>query len=395
MSIFRVIMENNHIRILIIEDDEIQQRLLKKMLLDLKEITRFRFHIKIVSQGKKGLSLAIEWRPSILILDIHLPDLHGYEILRQLRINNLLEDDIMVLLMTADTSKETAIEGLASGALDIIFKPIRSIELALKIANLINGKDRHTKLFQAKTQLEQEKESLARFFSSDVMEQILKRKDFAEIGGIDAYATMLFFDLRHSTALAETLGPSQFADLLSQVLENVTNIIYRHFGSVNKFLGDGILATFGTPVVYTNDALHAVHCSMDILKFLDEFNQNIPEYLNGPISCGIGVATGKVFAGNIGSKHRMEYTVLGDAVNIAARLQSLTREASGCVLIDENTYAEASEYINAEKMNFSHIRGRIGELTIYAVHGLLENKMEELSSEQGLDKDVAGDVEFF
>ncbi len=388
-------MEKNHIRILIIEDDEIQQRLLKKMLLDLKEITRFRFHIKIISQGKKGLSLAMEWKPAILILDIHLPDLHGYEILRQLRVNNLLEEDIMVLLMTADTSKETAIEGLASGALDIIFKPIRSIELALKIANLIDVKDRHNKLFQAKTQLEREKESMARFFSSDVMEQILKRKDFAEIGGIDAYATMMFFDLRNSTTLAETLGPSQFADLLSQVLENVTNIIYRHFGSVNKFLGDGILATFGTPVVYTNDALHAVHCSMDILVFIDEFNRNIPEYLDGPISCGIGVATGKVFAGNIGSKHRMEYTVLGDAVNIAARLQSLTKEATSNVLIEENTYAETSEYINAEKMNFSHIRGRIGELAIYAVHGLLESKMEELSGENGMDKDAAGDVEFF
>lgn len=389
-------MENEYIRILIVEDDEIQQRLLKKMLLDLKSVSQYKFHIKIVSYGKKGLSLAIEWKPMILILDIHLPDLHGYDILKQLKTNNLLENDIMVLLSTSDTSRETAIRGLASGAIDIIFKPTRSIELALKIAHLISIRESQRKLHKENLQLEQEKESLSRFFSSDLMEQILKKKDFAEIGGIDTYATIMFFDLRKSTTIAEFLGPIQFADLLSKVLENITNIIYKNFGSVNKFLGDGILATFGIPVVYSNDALHSILCSLEILKYIDDFNQNLPDYMNTEIACGIGIATGKVFAGNIGSKHRMEYTVLGDPVNIAARLESLTKETKSDILMDENTFAEACDYIITEQENFSNIRGRIGELNIYSLTDINSQKISELNEDSNpIEKDNTGEVEFF
>lgn len=389
-------MHAEHVRILIIEDDEIQQRLLKKMLLDLKSVSQYKFHIKIVSSGKKGLSLAIEWMPMILILDIHLPDLHGYDILKQLKINNLLDNDIMVLLSTSDTSRETAIRGLASGAIDIIFKPTRSIELALKIAHLLNIRESQQKLHMANIQLEKEKESLSRFFSNDLMEQILKKKDFAEIGGIDTYATMLFFDLRGSTSMAEYLGPVKFADLLSKVLENVTNIIYKNFGSVNKFLGDGILATFGTPVVYSNDALHSIQCAIEILQYLDDFNRNLPDYMVSDIAAGIGIATGKVFAGNIGSKHRMEYTVLGDPVNIASRLQSLTKENDSDILIDENTFIETSDYVIAEKNDFSHIRGRMGELQIFSVIKINDEKVNALESNADkIDTDSAGDVEFF
>lgn len=390
--------EKDIIKLLIIEDDEIQRKLLKEMLKKLAHLSRHGFQVKMISSGKRGLKVAMEWEPELVFLDIHLPDIDGLNILHQMKANNLL-DETLVLIMTGDTSEKTAISGLSEGASDIIFKPVRTIELALKIANLLEMKSSRKKLSELNAKLEEEKKILSKFFSEDLMQHILKEKGFSELGGIDTYAAVMFFDIRNSTGLAEELGPARFADLLSDIFNGVTSIIYGTYGSVNKFLGDGVLSTFGAPVVYGNDPYNAVRAAVGIRQFIEEFNRRRPDYLKEELKYGIGIASGKVFAGNIGSKHRMEYTVLGDPVNIASRLQSLTKPAGTDILIEQNTYGETAPVLEVEKMDFSNIRGRIGAIDIYAVRSIDEAKADELyvqSKQVTYDNlDEIGEVEFF
>ncbi|MDH5718195.1 MAG: adenylate/guanylate cyclase domain-containing response regulator [Spirochaetia bacterium] len=385
-------------KILIIEDDEIQRRILKEILTHLSKISKYSFHAKLVSTGKKGLQTAIQFRPDLIFLDIHLPDIHGIQLLRQLESNNML-DDTPVLLITSDTSEATAIEGLAAGAKDIIYKPIRETELAIKMANILESKRNQTALSKINNQLEKEKQIFSKFFSNDIMDKILQDESFSKLGGINTFATIMFFDLRNSTSLAETLGAQEFATFLCDIFENITNIIYSNYGSVNKFMGDGILATFGCPVVYSNDAYNAARSAIKIREFIKIYNETRPPKIKDPIALGIGIASGKIFAGNIGSHNRMEYTVLGDPVNVASRLESLTKMVKTDILIEENTINIIEDVIYAEKIDLSNIRGRIGEINIYKLLEINEKRAHEIyaKTEQITfdNMEKIGEVEFF
>ena len=136
------------------------------------------------------------------------------------------------------------------------------------------------------------------------------------------------------------------------------DIIFKNHGSVNKLLGDAILATFGCPYNYENDALNAVKTVIEIRQTVDLFNSTKPDYLKNNIEFGIGVATGNVFAGNIGSFRRMEYTVIGDSVNIASRLESLTKKIPNDNLIDGNTAAEVKDFAELKRIGNTTVRGK-------------------------------------
>lgn len=179
-------------------------------------------------------------------------------------------------------------------------------------------------------------------------------------------ATILFFDIRHSTKIAEKLESDVFANFLSEIFTDIMDLIYGNHGFVNKMLGDGIMATFGCPISIDNDAANAVQTAQTIVKYLDSFNLVRPDFLVAPVSIGIGVATGTVFTGVIGSVRRQEYTVLGDAVNIASRLESLTKQLNTAIVIDENTYNLLQDKSHWTIHNNVEIRGRESKISVYS-----------------------------
>jgi PAS domain S-box-containing protein len=207
---------------------------------------------------------------------------------------------------------------------------------------------------------------LSRYMSEDVLE-FVKRTGKNPLETSKRKVTILFFDIRNSTGIAEKLAPETFAEFLNDILKDIMDLIYGCKGSVNKILGDGVMATFGAPVQTDRNALNAVEAAQEINHYLKTFNDVRPDYFTEPVSAGIGLATGTVFAGVIGSVRRQEYTVLGDAVNIASRLENLTRQSGEKVLMDEATYMEVKDSFPCRKVFSGRIRGRTGSMFIYGL----------------------------
>jgi len=217
-----------------------------------------------------------------------------------------------------------------------------------------------------------ERKLLTPYFSSDVVKKIVAGGLENSLTGENLVASILFMDIRNFTGISETLEPALVADLLNRIFTAVMDLVFSHGGSVNKMIGDAILATFGCPVGTHRDAENAVECALAIRDTVAFLNHVKPDYLEKDIVIGIGIATGKVFAGNIGSYRRMEYTVIGDVVNIASRLQTLTRELNCEILIDNSTKLGLSDRFKTVRQSDKALRGKSNDIEIYSLEGYVE-----------------------
>lgn|GEM_PF-598856 len=214
--------------------------------------------------------------------------------------------------------------------------------------------------------IELEKKKLERYFPENLVDFLVDEGNSIELQGKNVEATMMFFDLRNSTGIAEELNPAQFAEFLNDLLSGIMDLVYANGGSVNKLLGDGLLITFGCPIQDGSDALNCVILSLQIRQFIIAYNLIKPDFLREPIVVGIGIATGIVFAGNIGSARHMDYTVLGDPVNTASRLESLTKSLGYDILMDEATYTKVKSRIRIKQLGTKEIRGK--QKLVYVFH---------------------------
>ncbi|MDO8454104.1 MAG: adenylate/guanylate cyclase domain-containing protein [Sulfurimonas sp.] len=228
------------------------------------------------------------------------------------------------------------------------------------------------KIEELEQKLQRYKSIFLRYFADETIEEFLEGGTLQNLSGQNIEVSMLFFDLRGSTAIAEKLEPIVFSEFLSELFTDVMDLIYGNGGSVNKMIGDGILATFGCPSSKGDDTYQCVKTALQIREYLHTFNDVRPDYLQNDIRCGVGIATGQVFAGSIGSIRRMEYTVLGDAVNVAARLETLTKELKHDILIDGNTYNKLVNRIGVEKAMLNRVKGKTETLEIFKLLRLLE-----------------------
>ena len=304
-----------------------------------KSLSGLGCQLHLATLGKSAFHQVEEWHPDVLIIDEELPDVKGTSLLRAVK-RHESGKQALCMMISGNGSRAAALTTLQCGAIDLIYRPVRAQELCLKIKNLLDLKhyqNQISTLREREEKLQHEKKLLSRYFSDDLIEQILDNRISTHLGGRHTRATVLFFDLRGSTKIADSLNPGLFSNFLSDVLTDVMDIIYGNGGSVNKLLGDGLLATFGAPVSSPKDAYNAVHCALLIREYLNTYNDVRPDYLKTPLEAGIGIATGKLFAGNIGSIRRMEYTVLGPPVNIASHLQNLTKCTREPILLDLET----------------------------------------------------------
>ncbi len=347
-------------RILIAEDDPEQLTLLTKIL----KINR----VEIIAalNGHEAFEKSVQFSPHVALIDVQMPGMNGIEALA--KINTTIHDDPpAVILMSATLNKEIRIQGFSDGAQDFIQKPVDPLELTLKIQNILRMRMISEKIRDLNEKLRKEKKLLTKYFSNDLVEKILSEEISTDLGGQNVKVTILFFDLRNSTTIAESLPPDVFSAFLSEITGGVMKRVFASGGSVNKILGDGILATFGAPIPSESDPENALNCALEIGKYIAEYNGRRPEFLEAPVQYGIGIATGVVFAGNIGSVERIEYTVLGDAVNIAARLQAMTKEAGEKILTEDETIRTLKVQYNLKPLGAQTIRGRHSTVSIHSL----------------------------
>jgi len=161
-----------------------------------------------------------------------------------------------------------------------------------------------------------------RYFSPDLAKQVADHGEEIKLGGQKRDVVILFSDIRGFTSMSETMDPDDVALLMREYFTEMVEIIFRHGGTLDKFIGDAIMALWGAPFATEDDADKAMRAAIDMQRKLVELNEHWSQTGKKPIKIGIGINFGNVFAGNIGSEQRLEYTVLGDAVNTASRLCS-------------------------------------------------------------------------
>jgi adenylate cyclase len=201
-----------------------------------------------------------------------------------------------------------------------------------------------------------ERQALERFLSSNIVEKILANPNEIHLGGENQTVTILFSDIRGFTRMSEHMEPHAVVELLNEYFSEMTDLIFESGGTLDKYLGDGIMAVYGAPLPKPDDALRATKTAMEMQRALVGLNRDWESRGQQPLRMGVGVNTGPVTAGNIGSAKRMDYTVIGDAVNLASRLCS--NAAGGQILVSESTYLQLNGNIPAQRLEPIRVKGK-------------------------------------
>jgi len=181
------------------------------------------------------------------------------------------------------------------------------------------------------------KSTMSRYMDPGIADQLLE--DGADImGGLDTTATLLFSDLRSFTNITESLGAQGTVKLLNEYFEIMVSCITEKGGMLDKFIGDAIMAAFGLPISHEDDEDRAVKAGINMISRLWEWNNQREKDGKPPLDMGLGLNTDKIVAGNIGSQKRMDYTMIGDGVNLAARLESACKQYNARILISDYTF---------------------------------------------------------
>jgi adenylate cyclase len=207
------------------------------------------------------------------------------------------------------------------------------------------------------------RETFGRYVTRQVADHLLKGN--VSLGGELVPVTVLFSDIRSFTTISETMEPRALLDFLNEYFTGMVDSVMLHHGVVDKFIGDAIMAVFGAPVPHPDDPLNAVKAALDMRTRLEKINvafkaRGLPE-----LRTGIGLHSGQVIAGNMGHAERMEYTVIGDAVNLASRLEGMTKELKCDVILSEDLFRQVERYVNAEPLHKIKVKGRDQEVMVY------------------------------
>jgi adenylate cyclase len=210
-----------------------------------------------------------------------------------------------------------------------------------------------------------ERKALERFLSSAVVEKILANPDQIHLGGENQTATILFTDIRGFTRQAEHMQPHQVVEWLNEYFTEMTDLLFENGGTLDKYLGDGIMAMFGAPIARPDDTARAVKTAIEMQRALVRLNTDWAARGRPTMQIGVGVNTGAVTAGNIGSTKRMDYTVIGDAVNLASRLCANARSEQ--ILVSESTYNQLGNGLPARKLEPIRVKGKETPVEIYEI----------------------------
>jgi len=208
---------------------------------------------------------------------------------------------------------------------------------------------------------------LSRYLGEELVEQIVKSKEELKLGGERRRITILFADVVAFTPLAEKHRPEYVVSILNELFTFLTEIVFKHGGTVDKFIGDCVMALFGAPYAHDDDPVRAVSAADEMLSWLEAGNAKWRRNLGRELQLGIGIHTGEVVVGNIGSQRRMEYTVIGDAVNVASRLEGLAQPNQ--VLMSQETAARVAGVFETTSLGMHDIIGRTERLEIFALVG--------------------------
>ncbi len=347
-------MKDNPI-ILVVDDQPQNIELLEAYLIPLG------YEIVTAANGEDALGKLSISEIDLILLDVMMPGMNGYEVCRKIK-KVPRTTFLPIVMLTALDSINAKIAGLEAGADDFLNKPFQKIELIARINNLLKLKFLHDEV-ELRNQLISS--MLHRYVNRLVIEQILANPEkYLELGGDRKVVAAFFCDIRGFTSLAENMKASELVHLLNNIYKELTGIVFKNQGTFDKYMGDSIMAFWGAPTDIENETLWAVRAAFEMQRAFEELKQSWPPELK-QLGIGIGINYGEVVAGNIGTEEAMAYTIIGDVVNTAQRVESTA--ASGQVLITKNALSRLEGKIKYRPLAPVQLKGKFLPVEVYEV----------------------------
>jgi adenylate cyclase len=357
--------------ILVVDDNEINRDLLSRYL------ERQGHAVRVADNGRQALEMIATGAFDLVLLDIMMPELNGYEVLQHLKHSETWRD-LPVIMISALDEIDSAVRCIELGAEDYLRKPFNPVLLRARVQACLEKKrlrdlkvEQQRKLTELNTALELRnrfiRETFGSYLSDEIVDTILK-KGGLKIAGEKRRATMLMADLRGFTSISERLPAEDVVAMINIYLETMTEIIQKYQGTIDEFIGDGILVIFGAPILRPDDPRRAVACAVEMQLAMTSVNARNRQAGYPEVALGIGINTGEVVMGNIGSKKRIKYAVVGRAVNLTARIESYT--VGGQIFISESTLDECGDICRIDTAMQVMLKGVKKPLTIHEVGGI-------------------------
>ena len=308
------------VKILAVDDEADFEALIRQRFR--RQIRDGEFTFCFAHHGEEALA-ALETEPDIdlMLLDINMPVMDGLGLLNELRERQSPVRAIMVSAYGDMTNLRTAMN---RGAFDFVTKPVDFNDLEVTIRKTLADITKLRDIERLHAAAERARGNLSRYFSPNIVEMLAAQDE--PLGAVRRQTVaVLFADIVGFTRMSEGMAPEAVVTMLREFHKRMTAQIFACGGTVDKYIGDAIFAVFGVPTASDMDAANALRCAEMMLEALDRWNAERVEAHERPLKIGIGLNYGSVVLGDVGSEHSMSFTVIGDTVNTAARLQGLTR----------------------------------------------------------------------
>ncbi len=331
--------------------------------------------VRQASNGEEALQSIAFAKPDVILMDVIMPGASGFEICRRLK-GDPETINIPLVLITGLQSKADRVAGIEAGADDFLSKPVYAEELIARVRSLMRLAEARRALEDARLAREIEQRQwihrmFERYVSPKLVKEILDQGDERE-NPLDRMLRLevvaLFADMRGFTSIAEKLEPSKVVELLNVFFTLITTVAYEHEGTVFNMAGDSLLVGFGVPLPQSDSAERAVRAASGMIKRFQSHVADWHETYDIEVGLGVGICRGEAIAGNVGSPTYMNYTIIGDAVNVAARLMQNAKANE--ILISESVHermdyvAEQIQPIALAPMTF---KGKSAPMPVYAI----------------------------
>ncbi len=369
----QIALTEHRITVLIVDDQAMIVEAVRRILSGEEDID---FHYCM--DATQAIKLANKISPTVILQDLVMPEVDGLTLVKYYRANKATRDVPLIVLSGKEEAQLKA-EAFALGANDYMVKLPDRLEVLARIRyhskgyiNLLERNEAYNALLESQKQLEIRnrfiRETFGRYLSDDIVDSILESPEGLKLGGEKRKATIMMTDLRGFTAISERLNAEDVVSIINTYLGAMTDIIMKYQGTIDEFIGDAILVIFGAPILREDDAVRAVACALEMQMAMNRVNEinvasGFPE-----VAQGIGINTGELVVGNIGSEKRSKYGVVGRNVNLTSRIESYT--VGGQILISQNTLNECGPILRVDDEMEVMPKGVKEPIKIYDVGGV-------------------------
>ncbi len=355
--------------VLVVDDQDDNRALIVRYL------SQAGHQVRQASNGEEALDSIAFAKPDVILMDVIMPGASGFEICRRLKADPETLD-IPLVLITGLHSKQDRLAGIDAGADDFLSKPVYAEELVARVRSLMRLAEARRALEEARLAREIEQRQwihrmFERYVSPKLVKEILEQGDQRE-NPLDRMLRLevvaLFADMRGFTGIAEKLEPSKVVELLNIFFTLITSVAYEYEGTVFNMAGDSLLVGFGVPLAQSDSAERAVNAAADMIK---RFQTPVAEWRDTygiEVGLGVGICRGEAIAGNVGSPTYMSYTIIGDAVNVAARLMQNAKANE--ILISESVRATLDTQVDnlqPESLPPMTFKGKSAPVPVYRI----------------------------